>query len=161
MGKIYHLNKIKIKTEEDLLEFMDMVAAKITEGKSVIKKGQMERQSLRNRVAMPVNPQHLRVKDEAASVLDRATGSNVKLDNVENTEEINRINQLRQAQAPVVTPKPGDIGELDFNNDEDDEAVVPPSKEDLTPVGDTVDGKAQSIKNAQKRSGLLGNLRKK
>ena len=169
MGKNYKLNQIPLRTEEDALEFIDMVSAKLPLVKNLIKKGSLERQSLRNRLsqaqATPVNTGYS-ADDVQTSVLQRATGQRPP---VVEDNSADRIAQLRAAQEPLPPVDPGEIGHLDLDSElatddlaQGDQGGLAPTEADLVPIGTRVAGKAEGLKTVANRiKNAANDLRKK
>lgn len=100
------LRKLHIKTEDDALEFLDIIESKLPQLKQVFKNSRMEKQSLVNRLRFAQEqgakaPEQVTVADPNASVSERLTGPAPTVNKAED-----RLAQLRNAV------QPGEIGQL-------------------------------------------------
>lgn len=95
---IYDLRKHNIKTEQDALEFLQLVEARIPQITKVLKRNKLKEASLTNKLRAEKSKNYELAAPsvaEGASVLDQLTGKAI----TEN-KEVSRIEQLRQVADP-------------------------------------------------------------
>lgn len=125
MGRIIDLRSYNIKSDEDVVEFLDLFEQKIPQIKNYLKQGRLRRISLENQVSylnseLHKNEPRYEVIDPDASVTERLEGNTRTVQ----SDEAKRLAQLKQAQEvgeteeqdDLAPPAPGEIGQLHVAN---------------------------------------------